>query len=423
MIKTWGKINGVNVDKKESSYPQDWLCEFQQLIDEYIERHFPIMPVESTTTQRSEQIEKFLRSTENMMFNEMNRLTTVLKDAGLLGYLIQSYIHHLFTKLNLLVNGDISVNETFCLLQWGKCVLFSPDLQDVFRACDPLLISGWLERAKQKILTILKDEISRVLQNILDYEEEYDEDNERSMDDEWFIRVHTDVTQCLIPVIQNANKFSPTLMNSVQILCLDELYSFIQKYVNGEMKRLENLQLINKKISHRTSNLRAKRNKLLETLQPLQANFVYLCKTISTCMKLRCLAVKISNLDENESVDVLKQLEDNVLFLVQNMMKHLAEVSLESYFEKSDEHIYKLTEEIEKQCESLPQTQPAEEIRTIIANLACNCVSRVYLDCLMKINFKKLQRRWKNVEERIRQDVQNLHEKFAQLVKIYICVY
>nr|XP_055026920.1 uncharacterized protein LOC129416608 [Misgurnus anguillicaudatus] len=122
MIKTWGKINGVNVDKKESSYPQDWLCEFQQLIDEYIERHFPIMPVESTTTQRSEQT--FLRSTENMMFNEINRLTPVLKDAGLLGYLIQSYIHYLFTKLDLVVNRNLSVNETFCLLQWGKFVLF-----------------------------------------------------------------------------------------------------------------------------------------------------------------------------------------------------------------------------------------------------------------------------------------------------------
>ncbi|XP_065153337.2 uncharacterized protein [Paramisgurnus dabryanus] len=234
------------------------------------------------------------------------------------------------------------------------------------------------------------------------------------MDDEWFIRVHTDVTQCLIPVIQNANKFSPTLMNSVQILCLDELYSFAQKYVNGEMKRLENLQLINKKISRRTS-LRAKRNELLETLQPLQENIVYLCKTISTCMKLRCLPVKISNLDKNESVDVLKQLEDHVLSLVQNMIKHLAQVSLESYFEKCDEHIYNLTEEIEKLCESLPQTQAAEEIRTIIGNLACNCVSRVYLDCLMKINFKKLQRRWGNVEERIRQDVQNLHDKFSHL--------
>ncbi|XP_065153336.1 exocyst complex component 3 [Paramisgurnus dabryanus] len=391
MMKKWGEQNGVTVDKKEGSYPQDWLCEFQQLIDKHVEQHFPILPVESTTTQRCEQIEEFLKSTENVMLNEVHRLSPVLKDAGLLSYLIQSYNRHLFTKLDLLVNKDLSVNETFCLLQWGKRVFFSPDSQDVFSDCDPLLISGWFEKAKQKLLTILKDETSSVLQNILNYEEEH---KETSMDEEWFIRVHFDVTQCLISSIQRAKKFSQTLMHMVQILCLGELHSFVQKYVHVKKQHLKNLK------------------------HPM-ANSIHLFRIISTCMKLRCLAGQIATQNKSKdflnTVDMLKKLEDHALSIVNKKIKHTAQVSLRSYFEKGNECIYKLTEEIEKQCESLPQTHAAEEIRTIIVNLAYDCVSHVYLNCMINTKFKRLQKRWEDVEEVIRQDVQNFHNTFTQL--------
>nr|XP_055026048.1 uncharacterized protein si:dkey-196h17.9 isoform X1 [Misgurnus anguillicaudatus] len=386
MMKKWGEQNGVTVDKKEGSYPQDWLCEFQKLIDEHIEQHFLILPVESTTTQRSEQIEEFLNSTENVMLKEVHRLTPVLKDAGLLGYLIQSYNHHLFTKLDLLVNKDLPVNETFCLLQWGKRVFFSPDSRDVFSDCDPLLISGWFEKAKQKLLTILKDEISRVLQNILDYEEEH---KETSMDEEWFIRVHFDVTQCLISVIQNAKKFSLTLMHMVQILCLGELHIFVQNYVHVKKQHLKNLK------------------------HPM-ANSIHLFRIISTCMKLRYLASQIGT-QSKDTLDMLKKLEDHALSIVHKKIKHTAQVNLRSYFENGNGCIYNLTEEIEKLFKSLPQTQAADEIKPIIVNLAYDCVSRVYLHCMINTKFKRLQKRWEDVEEVIRQDAQNFHNTFSQL--------
>ncbi|KAA0717712.1 hypothetical protein E1301_Tti020843 [Triplophysa tibetana] len=298
MVNRWGQLNGVTID--QGRYPQDWLCEFLQLIDESVEKRFPILPDETQTSE-------FLKSIENMMFSEK--------------------------------------------------------------------------------------EIAGALQNILRNEEK-SEDNELLMDEEWFIRVHLDVTQYLHGAIENAKTFSLTLMHKVQILCLEELHRFVQNYAHAEKMRLDNLP-------------------------PLKTNLVYLCRIVSNCVKLRCLAIQIHTLEKNGSendlniICLLNKLEDLVLSIVKNMMKHKAEVSFKSYFQNGEE--YNLMEEIQSQCKSLPKTKAAEEIKTIIVNLAYDCVSRVYLDCLMKSKSKKLERRWENVETIINQDVLYFHNKFTQL--------
>ncbi|XP_056617245.1 uncharacterized protein LOC130432040 isoform X2 [Triplophysa dalaica] len=380
MIEKWGQLNGVTIDKKEGTYSQDWLCRFKQLIDESVERHFPILPEDEKQT--SEQLLEF----ENIICSEVRLLIPVLKDAGLLRYLTDSYSRQLFIKLDLIVNRDLSENDTFCLLDWGKRVFFSPDYKDAFSVHDPLLFSGWFERAKQKLLTVLKDDISKYLENILCNEENHEE-NEMSMNEEWFIRLHLDVTQCLGAAIKKSERYCPTLKNSVQILCLEELRSFSQKYADGEKQRLKSFE----------------------------KNFVYLCRIISTCMKLNCCAVQICNVDNNEAPAVLKMLEDQVLSIVQKMIYDLAQVSFKSSFKNGNEQIYKPMEEIQKQCASLSRIAAAEEIKTIIVNLAYDSVSRVYLDCLMKSNFKWLERRWGKVEEKIRQHIIHFEDKFAKM--------
>lgn len=228
------------------------------------------------------------------------------------------------------------------------------------------------------------------------------------------------------------------------------------------------------------------------------------------------MAAQIHKLEENKSendlntICQLKKLEDLVLSIVQNMMKHKAQVcqsfivsciynlvnertvgvipkivkygaipeipyllityvihsiynysfsvnvhfqvSFKSYFEKAEK--CNLMEEIQTHCKSIPQTEAAEEIKTvsstilnaitkmikqciqqtshfrhpllfwqIIVNLAYDCVSRVYLDCLIKSKSKKLERRWENVETIINQDVLYFHDKFTQLVKIFFIIF
>ncbi|XP_042593608.1 uncharacterized protein LOC109104283 [Cyprinus carpio] len=387
VLKTLSKLN--------NNYSQDWLCEYLQEINQFVENHFPTLPAEGPRGSQLEQIQDFQR-TQSMINDKVLRLTPALKDAGLLDHLMDSYSrHHSFTNLDLLLNRDLSVKEIFCLLLWGKDVFFSSDSQHFFRVHDPLLLTNWFERATEKLLPKLKNDIPTTLQNILDYDEQH-RPNGDSMDEETFIRVHLDVTKCLNAVIQSSKEFSHTLMCAAQTLCLKELHHFVQEYVHAEKKRLEKQQ-------------------------PLKKNPVHLFRLISTCRQLRFFAPQLNNPDINNSDDLskiicmLEEMEDHALSIVQKMMKDVAQALLRHYFKKGGEQIQGLTEAIQKQCASLPQTDVGKEIQEIFVDVSYDCVSRVYLDCLMKSKFRRLERRWGNVGERINADILSLHNTFTVL--------
>ncbi|RXN24794.1 exocyst complex component 3-like protein [Labeo rohita] len=352
--KTWRKLH--------NSYSQDWLCKYLQEIDQFVERRFPTLPAEGPRGSQVEQIQDFLKSAQSMIRNDVSRLTPVLKDAGLLVHLIDSYSRHLFTNLDLLLNRDLSVQEIFCLLLWGKDVFFSPDSQHFFRVDDPLLLTGWIERAKRKLLPKLQNKISTILQNILCYDEKQGH-NEDSMDEETFIRVYLDVTQCLNAVIQSSKKFSHTLMCTTQMLCLKELHHFVQGFFAPRLN------------SPATNNSDGLSNIIL----------------------------------------MLEELEDHALSIVQKMMKHLAQTFLRRYFKGEDEQIQMLTEAIQKQFASLPQTDVGKEIQEIFVNVTYDCVSHMYLDCLVKSKFRQLEKRWGNVGERMREDALSLHNTLIEM--------
>ncbi|XP_052007744.1 uncharacterized protein si:dkey-196h17.9 [Xyrauchen texanus] len=185
-------------------------------------------------------------------------------------------------------------------------------------------------------------------------------------------------------------------MHEVQKICCEELHSFVQMYVHAEKKHIEKLQA------------------------PKPENSVYLFWLINTCRQLRFFATQINNLDIingddlKDTVILLKKMEDCVLSIVQKMMTHIAQDNLKSDLKKEVKHIHNLTEAILKQCASIPQTYMGKESQTIIVNIAYDCVSHVYLDCLMMIKFKRLKKRWGNVEERIKDNVLYFHNTFAE---------
>ncbi|KAF4105545.1 hypothetical protein G5714_013207 [Onychostoma macrolepis] len=281
------------------SVSQEWRDKYLQEIDQFVENHFPTLPAERPQESKLKQIQDFLKRTRSMIYDEVLRLTPALKDAGLLDHLKDSYSRHIFTNLDLLLNRDLSVKEVFYLLLWAKDLFFSPDPK--LTLYDPLLLTGWFEKAKQKLLQLLKEDISTYLQNILHYEEEHGHNGD-SMDEETFIRVHLDATQCLDSAISEAKIVGLTL-------------------------------------------------------------------------------------------------------------KHAAK--LESHFEKRNRHINILMEAIQRHCASLPET--ASEIKTVIVKIAYDSVSKVYLECLMKTKFRKLEKCWGNAEEKITEDVQHFHETFSEL--------
>ncbi|XP_077053160.1 uncharacterized protein LOC143703007 [Siphateles boraxobius] len=386
VLKRWSKLNGVTINKKEGSFPQNWLCEYLQEVDQFVKKHIPTLPEEGT----QEQLQDFLKSTHSMICHKLLRLTPVVEDTGLLDHLIDSYSRHLFPKLDMLLNRDLSVEETYWLLEWGKDVFFSSDSK--LRVYDPLLLTGWFERAKQKLLQKLQNDISRNLQNILHYDEQHGH-NENTMDEETFNRLHINATQCLNCAILDAKSFGLTFMHAVQILCSEELQGFAQKYVHTENKHLKKLKFTEK-------------------------NSVYLFRIINTCMELRCCAIQIipdkNNSDNiSSTISMLQKLEDNALSIVQKIMTCLAQANLENYLKKKSVHIDILMEAIHGQCASLPQT--ALEIKMIILKIAYHCVSKVYLECLMKTKFRKLEKLWGNANDKIKDDVQYFPKKFSEL--------
>ncbi|XP_059422939.1 uncharacterized protein LOC132157605 [Carassius carassius] len=387
VLKTLSKLN--------NNFSQGWICKYFQEIDQFVENHFPMLPAEGPQGSQLEKLKDFQKRTHSKIYDEVLRLTPALKDAGLLDHLKDSYSRQIFTNLDLLLNRDLSENEIFCLLLWGKDVFFSSDSQYFFRVHDPLLLTGWFQKATEKLLPNLQNYIRTTLQNILDYDEQHRHNGE-SMDEETFIRVHLDVTKCLNYVIQSFQEFSHTLMCAVQTLCLQELHHFVQVYVQAEKKRLEKQQ-------------------------PLKKNSVHLFRLISTCRQLRFLAPQLNNPDINNNDDfsniihMLEEMEDHVLSIVQKMIKHAAQAFLRHYFKKGGEQIQGLIEAIQKQCASLPQTDVGKEIQQIFVNVSYDCVSRMYLDCLIKSKFSRLKRRWGNVGERISEDILSLHNKFTEL--------
>ncbi|XP_052428449.1 uncharacterized protein LOC127970179 [Carassius gibelio] len=372
------------------SITQEWQNKYLQEIDQIVENHFPTLPAEGPQGSQLEQIQDFLKSTESMICNGVLRLTPALKDAGLLDHLMDCYSRQIFTNLDLLLNRDLSVKEIFCLLLWGKYFFFNSESK--LRVYDPLLLTRGFERAKQKLLQVHKDEISKLLQNILSYDEEHGP-NENSMNDETFISVHLDVIKVVNCTILEAEKVGLTLMHAVQILCSEELQDFVQKYVDAENERLKKLTFTEK-------------------------NSVNLFRIINTCMQLRCYAAQIcpdvSNSDiYSSTLCMLQKLEDKTSSIVQKIMNCSAQANLESYFKKRNGHIDILMEAIKKQCSSLPET--ASEIKTVVVKIAYDSVSKVYLDCLMKTKFRNLEQCWGNAEEKIKEDVQYFHETFSEL--------
>jgi len=56
VLKRWSKLNGVTIDNEEGSFPQNWLCECLQEIDQFVENHIPMLPVEGPQGSQSEQL-------------------------------------------------------------------------------------------------------------------------------------------------------------------------------------------------------------------------------------------------------------------------------------------------------------------------------------------------------------------------------
>jgi len=82
--------------------------------------------------------------------------------------------------------------------------------------------------------------------------------------------------------------------------------------------------------------------------------------------------------------------------------------------------VYELkTNQIQTPYSHLKSFQQFLYFRQIILKIAYDCVSKVYLECLMKTKFRMLEKLWGNVKDKIKEDAQHLHKKFSALVNSF----
>ncbi|KAL6487277.1 hypothetical protein MHYP_G00039030 [Metynnis hypsauchen] len=394
-VKQWAKVNGIAPEGKEGSYSQNWLREYLDIVEMSVDKHFPALPLEGSRDSQL-QTEEYLTHL-SLVCSRVIGLVPVLENSRLLSYLIDSYNRRLFAVLDLLADRSSSVKEASILLVWVKQTYFSPgftgspNIQDhVLRVSDPLLLTDWFEKSKQKFLTLLQKHISTVLQNILLYSEAHlDCRNEEDL-----IKVHLDVIQCLDAALKSTEIISNTLITAVQRLCCDELHTFVERYVNGEKKHLEAQK------SNETYSL-------------------HLFRIIDTCKHLRsyCFNIVDSNNNTNSpTLMMLENMEAHVSSIVRQWFAGLAEDHLKMYFKEKDIHIYKLMDMIENMLAPLPLREQGERTKQHIVNAAYQSVTRAYLQCLMERKCKQLERRWGDVDKKMMRDAELFHSTFTQLV-------
>ncbi|KAG5285179.1 hypothetical protein AALO_G00000440 [Alosa alosa] len=119
-------------------------------------------------------------------------------------------------------------------------MLRHPELAaDVQVAADLLLLTNWIQKAKSKFLSVAQGYVAGCLQRILEMEEEEAESRDYS-DEEAFIRLPLDITQCLRSVARRAESVSRSLLGEIQRISLSELHTFLLRFKTLERKRTGN---------------------------------------------------------------------------------------------------------------------------------------------------------------------------------------
>ncbi|XP_062378543.1 exocyst complex component 3-like protein isoform X2 [Sardina pilchardus] len=297
LLEAWGQKNPVPAPGQGSRagrYPQLWLHQFQLQVQKSVERHFPSLPEGVSAEQQPPQPSTYLRQVQEVVQRELLRLAPVLKEAGLLGTVIDRYHTHTVSQLQLLLQENLDMNQTFTLLEWTLHTNLRDNMlrhaelaADVQVAADLLLLSQWIQKAKSKLLNVTEFYVAGCLQRILKMEEEEVESRDYS-DEEAFIRLPLDVTQCLTSVARRAETVSRSLLGEIQRINLSQLHAFINRFRALERKHVGNGK----------------------------GGVLHLFRTVNTYRELRLLAVQLASEAQTDAafpaadaVNLLKELE------------------------------------------------------------------------------------------------------------------
>ncbi|XP_041941717.1 exocyst complex component 3-like protein isoform X1 [Alosa sapidissima] len=370
-----------------------WLGQFQQRVQQSVELHFPSLPAEVSATQQPPQPSAYLRQVQEVVQGELLRLAPVLKEAGLLGTVIDRYHTHTVGQLELLLQKNLNADQTFTVLEWtlhsylSDSMLRHPELAaDVQVAADLLLLTNWIQKAKTKLLSVAQGYVAGCLQRILEMEEEEAESRDYS-DEEAFIRLPLDITQCLRSVARRAKSVSRSLLGDIQRISLSELHTFLLRFTALERKRTGNGE----------------------------GGVSHLFRTINTCRELRLLAVQLASEAQTDAaspaaVNLLEELEAQATKQLLHTVTHNTEVCLRSYF-RGNTHLQQLLSELKSQLKNLPTECDTHKV---VMDAVYSQIVSLYLQQLLLSNRTDLEKMWSEVGVVIREDAEEMQEVFSQ---------
>ncbi|XP_063049586.1 uncharacterized protein LOC134444042 [Engraulis encrasicolus] len=261
-LQVWRGMNTVEVEQQQRSllvwrgvntvggqqwggYPTLWIKDVQETVRRAAWDHFPSLPPEGATQQ---ELHTYLHLIQEVLTGELLRLAPLLREAGLLAAVIDSYHVHTMSQLERLLQRELDSDQLFILLRWTlktylSTVLAHPDIAaDVadVSVLDVMRLGEWLHNAKSKTLDTTQEYVERFLERVLDKEEEEGLSCDQG-DEEAFIRIHQDVTQCLGDVSEKAADVSPFMKRDVNTVCLIQLYSFTLRFAALEVKRMKRM--------------------------------------------------------------------------------------------------------------------------------------------------------------------------------------
>ncbi|XP_062378542.1 exocyst complex component 3-like protein isoform X1 [Sardina pilchardus] len=399
LLEAWGQKNPVPAPGQGSRagrYPQLWLHQFQLQVQKSVERHFPSLPEGVSAEQQPPQPSTYLRQVQEVVQRELLRLAPVLKEAGLLGTVIDRYHTHTVSQLQLLLQENLDMNQTFTLLEWTLHTNLRDNMlrhaelaADVQVAADLLLLSQWIQKAKSKLLNVTEFYVAGCLQRILKMEEEEVESRDYS-DEEAFIRLPLDVTQCLTSVARRAETVSRSLLGEIQRINLSQLHAFINRFRALERKHVGNGK----------------------------GGVLHLFRTVNTYRELRLLAVQLASEAQTDAafpaadaVNLLKELEAQATKQLLHTATRNTEVRLRSYFKDGDTHLQQLLSEMKSQFKNLPTECDTHKV---VMDTVYSRIVSLYLEQLLLSNHIDLEKMWGEVGVVIKEDAEEMQKVFSQ---------
>nr|XP_033499166.1 uncharacterized protein LOC117267390 [Epinephelus lanceolatus] len=291
-----------------------WKYHIVRLIQQSVNQHFPEPPADV-----DKNLHQHLIDVKETVHKELVKLGPRLESVGLSGHLIGCYHHQTFRHLDALLQDISSPQSSLALIKWvfqtylSQDLLGHPDLQkmDPIKEVDLLLLTEWVEKAKDKLLENVQTEVRGQLEKILQIKRGNEADDE----------LHLDTILCIEAMPKEAQKISPKLSDRLQEVCFQELLLFLKSYSATQTERLGEMAKMD---------------------NPEMKCFF---QTLNNCKNLKLHVQNKGTLLE-EAVAVLENLEDSTVKLVMEIVADITESHLKKYFKSENKEFFLLIDEV-----------------------------------------------------------------------------